>query len=66
MLCVVVVLVVVVVVEEGEEGGERRRGGTIWAKVTLKIAQTEQPCNHPVADSLHSVPRELELTNFIR
>ena len=43
VLCVVVVLVVVVV-----EGGEvvRRRGEinrTIWAKVTLKTAETEQP-----------------------
>ena len=48
VLCVVVVLVVVVlvVVEEREGGREgRRRGETnriIWAKVSLKIAETEQ------------------------
>ena len=49
VLCVVVVLVVVVVVEGGEEeggreGGKRRRetNRTIWAKVSLKIAETEQ------------------------
>ena len=49
VLCVVVVLVVVVVVlvEGGEEeGGWRRRretNRTIWAKVSLKVAETEQP-----------------------
>ena len=43
VLCVVLVLVVVVVVVVG---GGRRRGETnrtIWAKVSLKIAETEQP-----------------------
>ena len=50
MLCVVAVNVVVVVeeVEGGEggrEGGRRRRetNRTIWAKVSLKISETEQP-----------------------
>ena len=70
VLCVVVVLVVVVVVEGGEEEGGRRGRGetnrTIWAKVSLKTAQTEQPYNHPVADSLHCPSGELELNNFIR
>ena len=41
MLCVVVVLVVVVVVVEG--GRRRETNRTIWAKVSLKIAETEQP-----------------------
>ena len=56
----------------GRGGGwreERRRGETdrtIWAKVSLKIAQTEQPYNHPVAASLHCPSGELELNNFIR
>ena len=47
MLCVVVVLVVVVVVvvEGEEEKGETNR--TIRAKVSFKIAQTEQLYNHP-------------------
>ena len=48
MLCVVVELMVVVVVEGGEEegGGEEKRetNRTIWAKVSLKIAETEQFC----------------------
>ena len=61
VLCVAVVLVVVVV-EGGEEevAGRRRRESnrTIWAKVSLKIAQTEQPYNHTAADSLHSAPQE--------
>ena len=39
MLCVVVVLVVVVVVERRR----RETNRTIWAKVSLKIAETEQP-----------------------
>ena len=50
VLCLVVVLVVVVVVvvEGGEEegGGEekgRETNRTIWAKVSLKIAETEKP-----------------------
>ena len=45
-LCVLCVVVVVVVEEGGkEEGGRRRReiNRTIWAKVSLKIAETEQP-----------------------
>ena len=62
MLCVVVVLViVVVVVVVVVEGGVRRReetNQTIWAQVSLKIVQTEQPYNHPAADSLRSVPQE--------
>ena len=41
-LCVVVVLVVVVVVEGGEEKGTETNR-TIWAKVSLKIAETEKP-----------------------
>ena len=48
LCCVVVVLVVVVVVvvKGVREGGGRRReetNRTIWAKVSFKIAQTEQP-----------------------
>ena len=42
----------------GRGGGGREINRTIWAKVSLKIAQTEHPYNHPVADSLHSVPQE--------
>ena len=44
-----------------EEGGKRRRGETnrtVWAKVSLKIAQTGQPFFYPVADSLRSVRQE--------
>ena len=49
------------------EGGEGETNRTIWAKVSFKIAQTEQPENHPVADSLRSVPSGLlKLNNFIR
>ena len=40
----------------GEEKGETDL--TIQAKVSFKIAQTERLYNHPVADSLHSVPQE--------
>ena len=49
-LCCVLCVVVVVVEGGGEEGGERIRGETnrtICAKVSLKIAQTEQVENHP-------------------
>ena len=43
--------------EGREEGGEIRveTNRTIWAKVPFKIARTEQPKIHPVADSLRSV-----------
>ena len=47
VVCVVVVDVVVVVVEGGEEegggGGEGENNRTIWAKVSLNNAETEQP-----------------------